>query len=849
MTALALAASMEPPQTQNTAPVLEFRCLWTSDIRRKQKRWQDGRLKFHTFNKRVMVYDERSNFVGDTHWREDSDFGEGEELELERSGILLEVGECIGKKEQDLTELIDKRVKDREERVAAKTASLTPLRPQVVRLQGNPTPAGAPHLRSKSLNTLLGTPTGHYGKAVLSTTSPFDERQLLNNIAQGENDRPAKRRKPNEPAPSKSGYAQNLMGATLRFSSRPPSTATIRYEPLRVTSSTLQKVSIDLTEGDDESQEMSVRSTVRDANARGDDHMKNRMHKRTSEKSPRRRYAGNLTGAALSLAKPHTGPSKPINNSTTVYKTPSRSRQVDMAPSSSNEERVISNGQSQKTVENPKHNSKRDQGCSIEVSVSHLNLSPPTPDHRASKSSAASEQPIVTKVAALQRIDDQPHSVLRIKSRPPRKMMMLMNRPSSRAPAFDDVKNPNQRNAERPRRLNSGSFSDIKTLAHQPGAVNRGAGAASNQNGSNVEDFPSSLSDSGIDHQITNALLSRKHIAAQEAKRRVKEASFARKKTLPAPHNEDIGLDIAEKSNITVQATTGKSKSSPVTEAGTPLDISTEDFSEKSQETVPANPEQLVRNTQPKTKQTSPAIVRQVQVDLSTEMRLTQQESEWNDTSSIDKLDAIVNRGSQCPGVEGPSTTEIQRPVADSIQNPNVLPQHVIDAFSSAREHYQIDRGARTTISELQGRHENQSCVIHNQPELEPASSGPTIKPSPKSSPHLFHSSSTRVKDMDVVGFVSANEINGPGEVNQISVPRLTAPNLPSATFKLSSPAQGQSMQMTMHTTAHGNAMPSPSLPRSLIEKATSSGGPWSRESFDLFGAWKPPGTNTNHGS
>src|SRR6187402_2584144 len=100
----AVTASLEIPQSQNTAPVLEFRCLYTQDIRRKQKRWQDGRLKFHTFNKRVMVFDERSNFVGDTHWRRDSEFDAGEELELERGGILVEVGECAGRRDQDLFE-------------------------------------------------------------------------------------------------------------------------------------------------------------------------------------------------------------------------------------------------------------------------------------------------------------------------------------------------------------------------------------------------------------------------------------------------------------------------------------------------------------------------------------------------------------------------------------------------------------------------------------------------------------------------------------------------------------------------------------------------------------------------
>ncbi|KAH8793699.1 hypothetical protein F5882DRAFT_398257, partial [Hyaloscypha sp. PMI_1271] len=78
-----------------------------------------------------MVYDERSNFVGDTHWREDTTFDEGEELELERGGIMVEVGECVGTREQDISELVDKRVKEREGRVAAKIAASSPSRPHV----------------------------------------------------------------------------------------------------------------------------------------------------------------------------------------------------------------------------------------------------------------------------------------------------------------------------------------------------------------------------------------------------------------------------------------------------------------------------------------------------------------------------------------------------------------------------------------------------------------------------------------------------------------------------------------------------------------------------------------------
>lgn len=83
------------PSTQNTAPVLEFRCLYTHDLRRKQKRWQDGLLRFHTFNKRIMVYDVTRNYIGDTHYRDDGIVQDGDELELDR-GILIQVGEARG---------------------------------------------------------------------------------------------------------------------------------------------------------------------------------------------------------------------------------------------------------------------------------------------------------------------------------------------------------------------------------------------------------------------------------------------------------------------------------------------------------------------------------------------------------------------------------------------------------------------------------------------------------------------------------------------------------------------------------------------------------------------------------
>ncbi|RAL07988.1 uncharacterized protein BO97DRAFT_480922 [Aspergillus homomorphus CBS 101889] len=92
-----------PPPTQNTAPVLKHRCLFTHDTRRKAKRWQDGYVRYHTFNKRVMTYDTAGNFIGDLHWRQD-DVGiqDGDELELDR-GVLVQVCEAVGRSETDVS--------------------------------------------------------------------------------------------------------------------------------------------------------------------------------------------------------------------------------------------------------------------------------------------------------------------------------------------------------------------------------------------------------------------------------------------------------------------------------------------------------------------------------------------------------------------------------------------------------------------------------------------------------------------------------------------------------------------------------------------------------------------------
>lgn len=176
-----------------------------------------------------MVHDERGNFVGDAHWREDYDLGEGEELELERGGVMVQVAECTGSRDQDLSELIDKRAQERAERQAAAMA-----RRQAIHEPATPS-ANTPHfqLRHKPLHNLIGTPTGHHGRALIPKESPYEERQKSVATPQSDSARPAKRRKREVSPPSKSGYARSLFGTTLTLSGAPTSTPPIRHKPPR----------------------------------------------------------------------------------------------------------------------------------------------------------------------------------------------------------------------------------------------------------------------------------------------------------------------------------------------------------------------------------------------------------------------------------------------------------------------------------------------------------------------------------------------------------------------------------------------------------------------------------------
>ncbi|XWW94322.1 hypothetical protein V2A60_002265 [Cordyceps javanica] len=225
----------------STATVYDFICLFTHDLRRKQKRWQDGKLKYHSFNKKVMVYDDRGHFVGDAHWDQEGDLAPGDELSLDRGMALVQVEDCTGEKQQDLTELLDKRAREVEKRrqIAAAKTRPTPRSS----LAGGQQPQGAQQRPHLPLSSLVQSP-GPIGRAAIPAHSPFEARQgkLHQNKpptadAQptvAERPPPARKQRVSPSPPSKAGFARNLFGTTLNLSACPgPELMAARARALR----------------------------------------------------------------------------------------------------------------------------------------------------------------------------------------------------------------------------------------------------------------------------------------------------------------------------------------------------------------------------------------------------------------------------------------------------------------------------------------------------------------------------------------------------------------------------------------------------------------------------------------
>ncbi|KAE8454528.1 hypothetical protein EG329_000151 [Mollisiaceae sp. DMI_Dod_QoI] len=847
----AVAASMNVPHTQNTAPVLEFRCLYTQDLRRKQKRWQDGRLKFHTFNKRVMVYDERSNFVGDTHWREDSEFGEGEELELERSGTMVEVGECVGKRDQDLTELVDKRVKEREERAAAKIASPAP---SLFRTQGTPT---TNHLQPKSLNALV-IPTGHYGRALMPGTSPFEERQAQTSAQEkDEPDRPPKRRKYNEVVPSKSGYAQNLMGTALSLtSSRPPSTATIRYEPVRVKPSIpMQSVAIDLTlDGSDDSDQGLTHQKMA---------LKDKRPPKVQRK-PRRSppaksgYASNLTGAALTLSRPESFdqncPSKIFASPVVV--TNDIAAHEDHSDDEDSFNRIVS---PKRLLSKTSTKSKEPLKPQKTRTLLPLNSSSPPVIRKADAIvNKGTNRPgsVIQNSPGATPTPDRPTSALRIRARSGPKMMMLMDRPSSRLAASAESSGlrcrdptPMQKGGPKPSNDIVLSQATIQLNAFCQKQEERLQARLRGQRRSRImdlDDLSSSPASNAIDHQTIDQPLSRRNEQAKKVSEALSDRRTRQEVVVENQMNEDISQVAPEEQR----------------EVRKEPDLNSDTSSAQTKsESIPVELPQ--QPSQPQSDTSGNAISGVNQFGM-----VQSRSADMSDRKDPDFNSSLLHGPNHAPAIPQPVQTvaigsgpETTRPRS---RKSRPLPEHAIGDIQAATEHF------RAMIKSSASQQHDVAGIPPLSPDIE-------HRPEIIRSPSENHESNTR--ELPLKTFCELQQPPENEVINESQAARTEAPateatgsaqsipfvsvvpllqTIPPSRRLLINPAtRGRSVQslaantiVAQEPTFNVMAPPLPQLSSradtingrndvardcGAALKEASDGGPWSREAFDLF--------------
>ncbi|GAB7339678.1 hypothetical protein MBLNU457_6256t1 [Dothideomycetes sp. NU457] len=143
-----------------------------------------------------MVYDVPRNFIGDSHFAQGQEPQEGDVIELEKGGVLVEVADILAKTDTDLTELLQSRERKSPHKGAHSSSPANLLSPMPSRAFPRSSVAGpSQYQKHKSLTSLLGTPKGRVGKAVLPTKSPFQLRREGREKENWEDGRSPKRRR------------------------------------------------------------------------------------------------------------------------------------------------------------------------------------------------------------------------------------------------------------------------------------------------------------------------------------------------------------------------------------------------------------------------------------------------------------------------------------------------------------------------------------------------------------------------------------------------------------------------------------------------------------------------------
>lgn len=959
------AMSMDVPPDQNTAPVLEFRCLYTTDTRRKQKRWQDGRLKYHTFNKRVMVFDERSNLVGDAHWREKASLDEGAELELERNGILVEVSEFIERKDQDLTELIDKRIKEREERFIARNGDLSQARSaaSVIRSQS----IAAAHLKPKPLNSILGTPSGHYGKALISDKSPFEQRQMLNSIDAGENEspRPTKRRKANEPQSSKNGFAQNLMGTTLSLTPTPSSTGPIRYESLKL--KTIQRLESNdnkVKRSGNENTPSCRKQTLVGGMTRDTNPSESQTQSRKRYKPEKSGYASNLTGASLSLSSFRESTPRNVERNSTVQK--NQPKAIDLSMDTSSDEAtppvpVFKPTEVIRNKKKPPANSERTSRLS----------SPPSEATPASKPVSklpSKRQDSQNYASPLDQPTGRSHSSLRIKSRPRNKMLILMDQPSNRSFPISMEQGTNRSSYNLGSVISSAKFGSSSrslslaeeqqaskstkldpvlpaarsTWPHRRPVSNGEVTDWVNDNGNDelqmsafpqnslndFEESSSSPADIGITHQTIDAILSRtRPPEAQKSTPNVASA-FTEQGNLehrehPRSYNNEEGLRQSEleylsRLNKRITQTVGEhaqdhentlqtslkhvpdaprnKEPEQISNYVGPNEGATSDWASRASKASQTRLEFAVRPlvgesgvttvsdsiNKPNTSDTNFVIASNPAGSISSAVRApTSASCALQQTSTVPKATIHSEVATKnIPSNPAPNSITITpRPVIENaesaIGNAHEVSSNIVESDNiligitsngstfNATSHFMAKlvpkpnqhRGEAVPIKATSSLIDQPATFL---PIAQTSSNGVEIKQSPSSIPGIFPVEQTRSDEIN--GFMSANQVVEKDAQSRTSEASISGDQGLSRPRIINPATRGMSIQKTAKRTLHAlapavNTMGPPAAifgglggGRNTTDytsgnsgSETSGKGPWSRESFDLFGSWRPP--------
>ncbi|KAK6533743.1 hypothetical protein TWF694_002674 [Orbilia ellipsospora] len=181
------------PLSSQSAPIDEYIVLWTADKYKKLKKWHDGYLRYHTFNKRLMVYDHMMNKVCDKFLPEPEPIDVGDELVFDTHLITIEA--IKGRQAQDLRPLFEKTVDRRNER----SATATPIRSNPVYPSSVSRPVTAdtpaPVVPQKRPSTVRKIPYKPFNVPKVRTDGPTTA-STASNIADTPSKPPTKRNKP-----------------------------------------------------------------------------------------------------------------------------------------------------------------------------------------------------------------------------------------------------------------------------------------------------------------------------------------------------------------------------------------------------------------------------------------------------------------------------------------------------------------------------------------------------------------------------------------------------------------------------------------------------------------------------